>query len=413
LKLAHIQTFDSWRSSSSFRFLFLGNICSNGAQWLQLFTAGWLVQTLSADLATTGLLVALVGGINLLPSLLIGPIGGVLGDRLNRKYLIMSLQGFMACVAWFFAFWNTTDYVEVWHVIAYVVISGSCLCITQPIRNALIATTVPRDLIGNAMATNVFTITGTRLITPFVGGILIANLGFSWNFAIEAMLYMGTIFFLIPFKGSNPSSNTIKEKLRIFSGLKEGLVYLWKVDRALLNLIVLTVIPELLLHPVWFLLPIFTAEVLLQGPEIGGYLFAVTGLGGFFSPLITSSFGYVFKKGHIVLGTTILSSISVILFAYSNWMPAAFFLIFIMAFAQSFFRTTNGALIQSLVPDHLRSRISTLHFYVKGFVILSAIGAGWLIDLTSVRVGIACLGTMGLILGIYFTITFHRVRKLL
>ena len=88
-------------------------------------------------------------------------------------------------------------------------------------------------------------------------------------------------------------------------------------------------------------------------------------------------------------------------------------LIFIMAFAQSFFRTTNGALIQSLVPDHLRSRISTLHFYVKGFVILSAIGAGWLIDLTSVRVGIACLGTMGLILGIYFTITFHRVRKLL
>ena len=121
MKLAHIQTFDSWRSSSSFRFLFLGNICSNGAQWLQLFTAGWLVQTLSADLATTGLLVALVGGINLLPSLLIGPIGGVLGDRLNRKYLIMSLQGFMACVAWFFAFWNTTDYVEVWHVIAYVV----------------------------------------------------------------------------------------------------------------------------------------------------------------------------------------------------------------------------------------------------------------------------------------------------
>ncbi|MQG25284.1 MAG: MFS transporter, partial [SAR202 cluster bacterium] len=230
MRLPRLQTLDSWRQYPNYRYLWTGNLFSNGAQWLQLFTAGWLVWELSKDTGTTGLFVASLGAINLLPSILIGPIGGVLGDRFNRKYLIMILQSFMACVAILFALLNTTDLVEVWHVYAYVIVSGCCLCICQPMRNALVANTVPREMIGNAMAVNVFTITGTRMIGPFFGGILIANLGFQWNFGIEACLYLGTVIALIrlklPYREASKSSNQIG----VFQSLKEGISYIRKED---------------------------------------------------------------------------------------------------------------------------------------------------------------------------------------
>ena len=413
MRLPRLQTLDSWRQYPNYRYLWTGNLFSNGAQWLQLFTAGWLVWELSKDTGTTGLFVASLGAINLLPSILIGPIGGVLGDRFNRKYLIMILQSFMACVAILFALLNTTDLVEVWHVYAYVIVSGCCLCICQPMRNALVANTVPREMIGNAMAVNVFTITGTRMIGPFFGGILIANLGFQWNFGIEACLYLGTVIALIRLKLPYREASKPGNQIGVFQSLKEGISYIRKEDRTLLNLITLSVIPELLLHPVWLLIPLFVAQVLGEGPEIAGFLWAVTGLGGLTSTILFSSFGYIIKKGYIVLGAAILGSVAVILYANSTWAPLAFFLIALMSFGQSAFRTTNSVLIQSLAPDEYRLRISTLLFHIKGFIIIPCVLAGLLIDFTSVRIGITCLGTIGLLLGIYFTFTFHRVRKLL
>ncbi|GIT69908.1 MAG: hypothetical protein Ct9H300mP27_10120 [Chloroflexota bacterium] len=50
------------------------------------------------------LLVITIGAINTLPSLFVSPWGGVLGDRLDRRKLVMSLQLFMTCMAFFFAF---------------------------------------------------------------------------------------------------------------------------------------------------------------------------------------------------------------------------------------------------------------------------------------------------------------------
>jgi len=42
----------------------------------------------------------------------------------------------------------------------------------MPIRQTLIANTVPRESFGNAYATNVLTITGSRIIGPFAEAFL-------------------------------------------------------------------------------------------------------------------------------------------------------------------------------------------------------------------------------------------------
>ena len=91
----------------------------------------------------------------------------------------------------------SSSFYNVYNIYTYALISGSCQSITMPLRHALIANTVPRHIFPNAYAANVLTIPGTRLLGPFMGGLIITNLGFFWTFALECILGIAVILALI------------------------------------------------------------------------------------------------------------------------------------------------------------------------------------------------------------------------
>ena len=88
----------------------------------------------------------------------------------------------MIFMASLFALLIKLDLAEVWHAYTYALIAGSCESIKMPVRQALIANSVPQHAISNAYATSVITIPGTRMIGPFIGGLIVASFGFFWNF---------------------------------------------------------------------------------------------------------------------------------------------------------------------------------------------------------------------------------------
>ena len=134
----------------------------------------------------------------------------------------------MVVLAFSFAWLVRSGHVEVWHAYTYVVISGTCLSVTQPMRQALIANTVPHDALGNAYAANVLTITGTRLVGPFFGGVLIATPGFFWNFAIESLLYVSMVLIMLPMATPYYEPRKDKAEQSLISDLKEGVLYIWR-----------------------------------------------------------------------------------------------------------------------------------------------------------------------------------------
>ena len=377
-----------------------------------MLSVGWLVQGLTAGSASSALLVVTVGGLATLPVLVAGPWGGVLGDRMSRKKVVMTIQAFMAGVAILFAVLVQSGWVEWWHAYVYVLVGGTGYSITSPMRQALIANTVPLSSLVNAYAMNVFTITGTRILGPFLGGVLIATLGFTWTFSLEASLYVGTVLALVPMATPYYQGVNRTRTASPLTDMKEGLRYIWRRERVVLHLIVLGLIPNVLLHPVWFLLPVFTVNVLHREVAVGGYLLAVTGIGGLVASLVIASVGFIFNRGRVCLVTMILASICVILFAQSHWLPAAMLLIGLMAVAQTTFRTAGGTLVQVLVPDNLRGRVTSLQEYSQGFLILSSLLIGWIVDLTTVVITITAVGALGLVLSALSNVTFRQVRQL-
>jgi len=389
----------------------VANFFANTAQWLQLLSVGWLVRDLTDSFASSGLLVVAVGGMTTLPTLVVGPWAGVLGDRVNRRKLVMAVQSFMTVAAITFAFVVHSGHIEWWHAYIYVFVSGICWSISITIRQTLVANTVPREALVNAYASNTLTITGTRMIGPFIGGVLITTIGFTWNFAIEASLYAATVLAFWPMKTPFLQHRPADSNASPLSDFLEGLRYVRKQERVIWNLMVVGLIPNVLLHPVWFVLPVFTVEVLHRTADTGGVLLAVTGFGGLLSALTIASVGFGANRGLICLWAVLVSSAAVVLFAYSPWLVPAAILIGLMSLAQATFRTSSSTLIQSMVPDHLRSRITSLHLYSQGFVFMSSLAVGLLVDLTTVVVALAAVGIAGLVLGSISYLVLPKVRQ--
>ena len=407
-----MHTLDTWLAYRNFRLLWCGNFFANNAQWIQLLSVGWLVRDLSEGSTVAGLLVVTVGGINTMPGLVVGPWGGVLSDRFDRRKLVIILQLTMAGLALSFALLVLSGRVEVWHAYAYVILAGACRSMTQPMRQSLIAGTVPREMLGNALATNVLTITGTRIVGPFVGGILIFTLGYFWNFTIEAVLYLANVAMIIPLRTPFHRQGNARQRGSALANMVEGLRYIWSGERAFFQLMILSAIPNIILHPTWFLFPVFTTEVLHRDADVGGYLLSITGVGGLFAALFVASFGFVFPKGKVVLGAAVASSVILLVFAFAKWMIVAFVVIAAMAFSQSLFRTTRGTLTQTLAPDSLRGRLTSLQSFDRGFLVVASIIVGVLSDATSPSTAMAIIGGVGLVLAVACCAMLRRVRQL-
>ena len=159
--------------------------------------------------------------------------------------------------------------------------------------------------------------------------------------------------------------------------LGEGFRYIWSGNRVLFLLITLTVVPNVVLQPVMFMLPLFTDEILRRGADVGGYMLATNGFGGFLMALTIASFGFFIRRGMVCLITAAASSILALVLIQAAWLPLALIVIALFAASQTAFRTTNGTLMQTLTPDELRGRITSLQRLGQGFVVGSSLLVGW------------------------------------
>ena len=268
-------------------------------------------------------------------------------------------------------------------------------------------------MLGNALATTVLTITGTRIVGPFVGGILIFTLGFFWNFTIEACLYLVNVALIFRLRTPYHTPGNARQRGSAMSNMIEGLRYVWSGERAFFQLMVLSVIPNIILHPSWFLFPVFhhrgfasrrrrrrlsAGSNRSRGPAGGAHH-------GDLRVHFPQGKKWCWERRSPV-------SVTLLVFAFSKWMALAFLFIAAMAFSQAVFRTARGTLIQTLVPDSLRGRMTSLQSFDRGFLVVASLGVGILSDVTSPSTAMAIIAVLGLAASGICWAFLGRVRRL-
>ena len=375
----------------------------SGSNSIHSITIGWLVWTLSES----PLLVGTITALRFAPFLAVGPIAGVYIDRIDRCRLLIVSQFALATSALIFATLVVTGIVEVWHIAVYIVIFGSLWTIVAPLRQSLVANAVPQKHRMNAIALQSVAPNVIHTLVPVVAGLLIPFIGMAGNFYVAGILHIGTMIIVLPLKTPfSPEAKTSSSS--IVSSLREGISYIIQ-NRILLGLLMIATIPALFITPLIRLLPVVTAQVFEAGPQVLGLLMTSFGLGSLLGTVVMASLGNLDRKGTILFITLSLASVGIILFAQSHWLIIATILLAIVGVCELCFIVIKNTLIHSIVPDHIRGRVSSIYMSEHGLTPVGTLFLASLMEVWNAQTSIAISGIVAF--GLVFFIA-TRVRQL-
>ena len=389
-----------------FRYLWTSTFFTSGGQWVQQVTVGWLVW----DLSQSPFLVGLVGGLRTIPFLLVGPIAGVWADRYDRKRLLIGVEVAMGGAALLFGAIVFLKWVQVWHTALYMLFQGSAWAIMAPLRQSLVANTVPRSSLTNGIALQSLAFNVTRAIGPAVGGALIVAVGLAFNFLVQAVAYLVTALLVLPM-GTPYRERSAARPHSVREGLQEGVQYV-RGDRTLQVLIATAFIPSLFIMPAIQLMPVFTAQSLGKGPETLGLLLASFGIGAVVGAFALAMLGPGGRRGLATLLLLMGATLSLFLLSQAPWARLAVVAAVLVGLGDMGFRVTNNSLVQGLVPDALRGRVMSLYMMEFGFVSVASLSWGLVAQRLGISPGLALMAILGTGLVLLFLLRARRLRAL-
>ena len=147
---------------------------------------------------------------NAAPMLFFSLFGGVIADRVQKKYvlfwgqLVSALISLAMALSLVFGFLGVDKPDSWWILIAGSLVQGITMGLMMPSRQAMIAEIVGEEQLMNAVALNTFGMNFNRLMMPAVGGFMIEFFGFASTYFLMTALYIvaGFFIYLMPKAGA-------------------------------------------------------------------------------------------------------------------------------------------------------------------------------------------------------------------
>jgi predicted MFS family arabinose efflux permease len=203
--------------SRPFRLYFAGQVASASGTFVQQTAIGWLVLRLTGSATELGLVLA-AGGV---PSLLLGPWGGAVADRVNLRRLLIATQtayGVLAGLLWALA---VAGKASVAAIVVISVAGGVVQIADSPGRQAFIGSLVMPDDLSSAVSLNGVVMNSARVVGPALAGVLIVTVGTTPCFGVNAVSYLPVIAALVMLRPLRPGTRS----RRASGGVRAGLRY--------------------------------------------------------------------------------------------------------------------------------------------------------------------------------------------
>ena len=206
----------------NYRLWVTGALVSNIGTWMQRVAQDWLVLTVLTN--NSGTAVGITTGLQFLPIVFLGPFAGLLGDRVNKRKLLLITQTAMGLCALLLGILVVTGTVQLWHVYALALLLGVASAFDAPSRQAFVSEVVSKEDVPNAVALNSASFNLARLAGPGVAGLLIAAVGTGPAFLINAASFAAVIISLWRMRTDELFASVRVPRAK--GQIREGLVYI-------------------------------------------------------------------------------------------------------------------------------------------------------------------------------------------
>jgi MFS family permease len=337
---------------------------------MQQTAQGWLVLTLTNSPALLGVTSAAAN----LPILLFSLHAGALADRVDLRRLLVGSRLAAAALTAVLALLTTLGVVEFWQVVAVAFLVGAATAVASPAYQAVMSSLVEPRMLGNAIALNSAQFNLSRILGPSIAGIAIAAVGVAaafWANTIGFLFSAATLATIPPAR--RPAT---LHSLSLWSNVIAGVRFVRR-DPIVLTLLLLPLAPGVLNLNYLVLLPVFARDVLQVGAPGLGLMTAAVGVGAVTGALSIAILRPGGGSGRLVLGGLIASSIGLLVFSLSPWLPLSMLGLAILGGFSTAYYTTTNTLLQLIVPARMRGRVMSLYILSStGFIPVGNILAG-------------------------------------
>jgi MFS family permease len=337
---------------------------------MQSTAQGWLVLELTDSPFKLGVVTAALST----PTFLFTLYAGAVADRSDKRRIILRANVVALFAAVALGVLTQTALVTYPMVLALAFVLGTANAFEIPTRQSFFVELVGKDDLPNAIALNSMQFSGTRIVGPAIAGWMIGAAGTAACFFANGVSYVFVIASLLgmrlpPFRAPERREGTLET-------IREGLAYIRSV-RAVRTLVWLIAAMSVLGFPYVMLMPVFARDVLHVGAKGLGALLAATGLGAMVGGLALAALGRRVRRGRVMLVGSLAFCVALFCFAASRSFVLSLVLLGLVAFTMVLNTASANALLQSVVPDHLRGRVMSVYvFMFVGTAPLGALQAG-------------------------------------
>ena len=348
--------------SRNYRILWPANFAAYASRWMQMTLLAWFV----LERTDSAWLVSLVGFFGMAPMFLLGMLGGILADRVDRRRLLMTTQAASFASVLAMAALLQTDLASYWYAYPSVLIVGTAWALDMPSRRSMILDMLGRGGVTNAVALDSVGMSSSLMLGPALAGVMITLIGVADGYIAIAVLYLISLTLLSRLR-MPPVNRAEAGRVRLFHELSAGLRYV-AGHPFLRAMVLITVVMNLLLFPYVNIVPVIARDVLGVGPGLMGILLAAPGLGAMIGAVIVASTVTITRPGRIFVAGSLFTFISLTLFSISDWYAVSLLALVLLGLGSSGFGTMQASMTMLVAREDMRGK-------ALGVVSL-AIGAG-------------------------------------
>ena len=382
--------------SPSYFPLWLAQLLSSFGDTLHYIALVVLVFQLTGQgVAVAGLAVA-----EILPVLLLGPIAGVLIDRVSRKAVLIGAD-LVRAVLVLSLLWPQ----GAWH--AYLVAAGLAAgnVFFNPTVQAVIPvlTTPEQRLAANSV--NWSTGRLVQILASAVVGGLIGLVGIGSAFVLNAASFVVSALLIMRLPIPPHAGQLAGDARRGLSGYladaRHGLAFAAS-DRFVSRLLVIQALASFATGATGAMLVVLSEQQLRLSPSGFAWLIGAIGVGALLGPLIPNILARDYRDARWLFVPYVIRGVVDMLLATFTALPIALLLLFVYGLNTSTGIVVFNATLQEAIPDRVRGRVFTLlDITWNGMRLLSLAIGGALVDLVGIQalywVGGALLLVAGLL----------------
>lgn len=386
---------------------FLGN-------WFEFVGTQWIVAEKTKSMAWASYLATA----QLAPTFILGLLGGIVADRVNRKKLLIVTQVFMMLIAIGFATvvgLNLSDKATLYCFLGLSMAQGIAIAFNNPAWQVLVPRLVPRDELVRAITLQGISFNAARAIGPALGGLIMGWWSPMILFAVNATSYIGVMIAVLSTPDTPSPANEAQWWRKVWSDTKGAAAFVWRQPgprAALLACVMFGVFAT----PILRFLSLFVTNVYELQEKTFGVLTGVMGAGAVVGGLCMRLVPKWYPRHHFIPLSVLLGGVWILLFSIATNVWVAGTIMFFVGWFWMWAFNSSMSSLQMLVDDSMRGRAMAVcntvslglmpvgNFFAAGAGHLAAVGLNraWpqtFIDIkaleTQIGVGLCALVLIG------------------